>query len=545
MPLNDYAFSMQMRDTIAKMVREEIDRQRPRYRYGTVTGIDRVSRKVDVQLNGETASVRVNMGAVQPAANGQIVRVEGIGTDKFVTEIIGGQWTSDDFTNLTTKIGTVEPYHSSGPVSVTWEGDVAASGPYSLIARGYRPRGGDAVAMISTSDGIMLIPAYENAEVLDWQPPPQWYHVSETVGLQNGWVDFQSMYAYAAAGLGQQFYTDYMFGQDPYAWYTEHNRPAFTKTASGIVKLRGLLKSGTTTQGTVLFNLPPGYRPAKVAMFAARHNTGTGRIDVRTNGDVVYFVGDAGWTSLANVTFPAADVAPNEAWTHVPTYANSYRDYNPNVSSSTDFAQGSYWIDRNDWIHYRGLVNKNATYVHNQAMFTMPTGNLGSTRLTNVMSASGNGPGNVSFVGSGGREVRSKNPSMANYQSLDGICYPRATSYSDDEWKIPQSLAGTWTAWDPTDVTDGYAHPQVVKTRDGLCAMRGTVKMATNQTAASAVIWTVPAGYRPKAIYLFATVANDLGVRTDVRPNGDVVEWGTISANLYWAFDYMTWIAEW
>lgn len=88
--MGDYAFSMQMRDTIARMVKEQIDAERPRYRYARVTGIDRPGHKCNVIFNGETGEARVNMGVIQPKSVGQIVRVEGIGTDKFITDVVGG-----------------------------------------------------------------------------------------------------------------------------------------------------------------------------------------------------------------------------------------------------------------------------------------------------------------------------------------------------------------------------------------------------------------------------------------------------------------------
>lgn len=89
MGLADFAFSLQMRDTIQRLMRESIDTLRPRYRYATVNTIDRATRKCTVTFNGETNPVIVNMGSIQPAAVNQIVRIEGIGTDKFITDVIG------------------------------------------------------------------------------------------------------------------------------------------------------------------------------------------------------------------------------------------------------------------------------------------------------------------------------------------------------------------------------------------------------------------------------------------------------------------------
>jgi len=89
MGMPDLSFSMELRDILKRMIREFVDSERPRYRYAQVESIDRPNRKCAVVYNGETGSVLVNMGALQPSAVGQYVRIEGIGTDKFVADVIG------------------------------------------------------------------------------------------------------------------------------------------------------------------------------------------------------------------------------------------------------------------------------------------------------------------------------------------------------------------------------------------------------------------------------------------------------------------------
>lgn len=89
MSMGDLSFSMELRDTLKRMIREFVDAERPRYRYAQVESIDRVARTCAVVYNGETGSVQVNMGALQPSKIGQYVRIEGIGTDKFIADVIG------------------------------------------------------------------------------------------------------------------------------------------------------------------------------------------------------------------------------------------------------------------------------------------------------------------------------------------------------------------------------------------------------------------------------------------------------------------------
>jgi hypothetical protein len=52
------------------------------------------------------------------------------------------------------------------------------------------------------------------------------------------------------------------------------------------VMLRGVIKSGTTTSGTVLFTLPAGFFPSSHRVFAALSGASMVRVDVRSTGDV-------------------------------------------------------------------------------------------------------------------------------------------------------------------------------------------------------------------------------------------------------------------
>lgn len=97
--------------------------------------------------------------------------------------------------------------------------------------------------------------------------------------FQNGWINYDTTWAPA-----------YYF-----------------KDKSGRVQCVGLIKSGTTTAGTVLFNLPAGYRPGLQQLFATASNDLFARIEVMVNGDVTCGAGtSATWLSLTNMTFMAA-----------------------------------------------------------------------------------------------------------------------------------------------------------------------------------------------------------------------------------------------
>jgi hypothetical protein len=77
---------------------------------------------------------------------------------------------------------------------------------------------------------------------------------------------------------------------------------------NNVVYVRGMLRPGTATAATVIFTLPPGYRPGGNAHIAVPTSSApASRIQIMTNGEVrvnVVMTG-ASWCSLANISFPA------------------------------------------------------------------------------------------------------------------------------------------------------------------------------------------------------------------------------------------------
>jgi hypothetical protein len=103
-----------------------------------------------------------------------------------------------------------------------------------------------------------------------------------TPTLLNGWINYSSAY-------------------QPIGYY---------KDSQGIVRLRGLISSGTSNTGTFVFNLPKGYRPKKAALFSVLTSNGTvlvpATLEIASNG--VAYLGFAGgnvWLSLENISYQA------------------------------------------------------------------------------------------------------------------------------------------------------------------------------------------------------------------------------------------------
>ena len=80
----------------------------------------------------------------------------------------------------------------------------------------------------------------------------------------------------------------------------------YYKDSLGMVHLRGLVKNGTITTGTSLFNLPAGYRPSQTTIFVTNSNNAFARVDCMFNGDVTINLGaSAVFISLNNIHFRA------------------------------------------------------------------------------------------------------------------------------------------------------------------------------------------------------------------------------------------------
>lgn len=78
---------------------------------------------------------------------------------------------------------------------------------------------------------------------------------------------------------------------------------AFWKDSAGIVRLRGIIKSGTIA--LTAFTLPKGYWPLGTRRFAVGSAGAYGQIDVTITGTVIPTIGSNTWVSLDGVQFRA------------------------------------------------------------------------------------------------------------------------------------------------------------------------------------------------------------------------------------------------
>jgi hypothetical protein len=80
---------------------------------------------------------------------------------------------------------------------------------------------------------------------------------------------------------------------------------AFYKDATGVVRIKGQVKSGTVGALTPIFVLPEGYRPPLTQTFAIVSNSAFGSLNVTSAGEVAVIVGNNASVNL-NISFRAA-----------------------------------------------------------------------------------------------------------------------------------------------------------------------------------------------------------------------------------------------
>ena len=74
------------------------------------------------------------------------------------------------------------------------------------------------------------------------------------------------------------------------------------KKVGDFIFLRGLVKR-TSGVGVSILTLPPGYRPPAQCLLGTLTNTGIGRLDIQTDGQVVWSSGGVDWFQLDGIVF--------------------------------------------------------------------------------------------------------------------------------------------------------------------------------------------------------------------------------------------------
>jgi hypothetical protein len=337
MGFEDFATATKFRDLVTRIAEDTVERMRPRYRYATVMSIDRNNYKATVQFPGETSTVTVGMGALQPATTGQRVRIHGVQGERYIADVIGMP-----ALHASHRAAILGQYTLSGGGQVIWSGGTHLkwSQRFIAIAVGqgahyttnghyniYQPASGVIIPGIGTPNvtvttagvpipawsALYAIPTYgENSNSItnktttvqgvttahgfaivqyntDFVVPDHWIFVAG-LNSDDGRIKL---------GTGQiiDYWRNPVFenGWTNYGdiWETA----GYYKDGNNMVHLKGLIKNGTLD--THAFTLPAGYRPAAgVHAMSISNNAGAG-FRIYSNGQVI--VGSPGqsvWLSL-------------------------------------------------------------------------------------------------------------------------------------------------------------------------------------------------------------------------------------------------------
>lgn len=317
--------------------------------------------------------------------------------------------------------------------------------------------------------------------------------------LQNGWVDYSPPYTSAA----------------------------YTKTSAGIVVLKGLIRAGTTASGTVIMNLPVGYRPSAMLVYSVTASSTVGRIAIAANGDVTSY-GTAG----ANASYTSFD-----GISFVPSGSPYTLTGVPLVNSWTNFGNG--YSDLVSTIDSAGRVNvqgniKNGSVTGGTPMAQLPAGSIPPAYAYFPAPNSSGTFGFMMVNSTGGIEYRSGGNS---FQSPIFKFYPSSRPNGTDcttSWcTIP--LSSGWVAYDVART------PSYTKGSDGIVSLRGLGKNGT--TTGETVLGTLPAGYRPAERLIITSVCNSSYCRLDILPDGTIHAETGVSAS-WTAFDSVQFMAE-
>jgi len=293
-----------------------------------------------------------------------------------------------------------------------------------------------------------------------------------------------------------------------------YNNAEYRKTRSGVVILRGLIKSGTATTGTHIGILPKGYRPiGGKELFTINKNPNVkGRVDVRSDdgtseaGAVVCINCDASWTSLEGIHFiPNNGRYPNISLTPLNSWTNYGSGHMP----------ASYSVDDIGRVHLQGFLKPEnvAATTAGTIIYKMPNNLLPSEYM--------HFPAYTYYVNThlslepavGGEGVQSK----IQQSTLEAV--PTQLAYypanKDSNW-INLSLAPNWSYY-----SNPFTKPQYIKGSDGLVSLKGLIKYS-GTPGYDTTIATLPVGFRPSGRVLHNGVASSGYTRTDILSTGEI-----------------------
>lgn len=308
---------------------------------------------------------------------------------------------------------------------------------------------------------------------------------------------------------------------------TNYSTPAYTKTAAGIVVVKGMISRSpvnTNIASESVAVLPEGFRPqgGRLIFGTTRNPNVHGRVDVEANGTIIVNIGNSSWTSLETIRFAAA----GEYTFTTPTLLNGYAQY------GGIWAPVQYTRDSQNRVHTQGLATL-GTATNGTRIFDMPATNYPPQYMH--MSTYSNGYG---YVGADYRSTASTivaKPGANSYIAINTMYYPTGTT----GWSNI-TLQNGWARYGTDTDVPVFTTAQYKKGQDNIVSLKGLIRSGT--TTAGTTIFNLPAGFRPAQRILYTTVSADAHARIDFLPNGNV-EFYT-GSNIWFSLDGISFVAE-
>lgn len=309
-----------------------------------------------------------------------------------------------------------------------------------------------------------------------------------------------------------------------------HTTPAYTKTAGGVILVKGFIKrSGTPTDGEIIGTLPDGYRPQNGRITFGNMTSGnaSGRIDVDTNGQILYASGSATWFSLDTVRFyPSSSyytAALTNGWTNAGCTCN---------------AKASYIQAPNYRVFTQGRVAPGTT-TNGTRIFSLDSSMLPSNYL--LLSTMSDGWAYIAArdtsagTNSG---IAARNSGSGNISVTTDFL-----NYSYGGWLTTGYSFGT--NWRNFANSNNYSAFKYTKTADNLVSLQGVVEWyGSGSPSSSSLILTLPVDYRPKERLVLPVASAGNLARIEISTDG-TVRWmaGSTVQNDWLSLDGITFLS--
>lgn len=317
----------------------------------------------------------------------------------------------------------------------------------------------------------------------------------ESPSLQNGWVNYSGGFSSAS----------------------------YTRTSADVIVLKGLIRNGTTGAQTVLFTLPPGYRPSARLIFQNSSAGANGtRIDVAPDGSVILVspeANDSGWVALNNIRFLPAD---NSSTRVSLTYENGWSYY------AAGWAPPTVTRDSVGRVWSSGLATPGSR-ADGMTVSNLPAGYAPPYYLHLPAASGGALPGDA-YIGIDSA-LRDKGAGLG-WLSFEGMWQPTANNAQFNS----MALSNSWVPYG-----GAFSPPGYTRSADGLVSLRGLIK--SGGTANGTVLTQLPPGNRPAQTLIFEVANGGHYARIDVTMEGYVIVREGVT-NDWLALDAVNFMAE-